>query len=468
LSSPNSFYDPIIRLNNKILNNFIDKSPHKTFSDSPIQMIKPIIPKSRKRVYPRNSDQENKPPIFNGVFESGNIDIVYERSKYIYEITVKHDPGKKQNSQWFFFAVNRIPPGNYLFIISGLRKKSSLMRYGVCPVAFSRNDSLQGIGWQRFGNNVNMWLSSSRPPKSYSISFEFSVKSTDEISFANQFPYTYSDMIRQLHSFSPLFFFNIIGKSHSGVEIPAIFWDCDMMCFRSPINSQSTKNYQNGKPLIILASRIHPGETVSSYAMHGFINTLFNESSESKNLLSSFSFFIVPMMNPDGVICGWQRPAKLGYDMNRVWKTPSRKKHTEAMIILDILDSLCTQRKPLFFLDFHGHAGQWNAFTYGVSNPNVPLNEFESLFPKLMAENCPFFDIEGGCSLSPEGYDTTMRVALHHRYAIPFSYTLEMSYGGCDLLSENHQMVPTDYMNVGECVAYTLSEMFNKWLPPFL
>lgn len=43
----------------------------------------------------------------------------------------------------------------------------------------------------------------------------------------------------------------------------------------------------------------------------------------AKDLLDSFTFLIVPMVNPDGVIHGNSRTNLLGYDINRNWSSHS-------------------------------------------------------------------------------------------------------------------------------------------------
>ena len=51
-------------------------------------------------------------------------------------------------------------------------------------------------------------------------------------------------------------------------------------------------------------SRVHPGESNSSYAMKGIMDFLLSENTLAKILRKSFVFKIIPMMNPDGVRYG--------------------------------------------------------------------------------------------------------------------------------------------------------------------
>jgi murein tripeptide amidase MpaA len=55
---------------------------------------------------------------------------------------------------------------------------------------------------------------------------------------------------------------------------------------------------------IILTSRVHPGETNSSYMMRGILEFLTSNCPEARALRDHFIFKIVPILNPDGVING--------------------------------------------------------------------------------------------------------------------------------------------------------------------
>ena len=73
------------------------------------------------------------------------------------------------------------------------------------------------------------------------------------------------------------------------------------------------------KKVIFLSSRVHPGETVGSFKMRGVINFLCSDNPEAVLLREKFVFKIIPMLNPDGVICGNYRCSLAGCDLNRRW-----------------------------------------------------------------------------------------------------------------------------------------------------
>ena len=59
--------------------------------------------------------------------------------------------------------------------------------------------------------------------------------------------------------------------------------------------------------------------------LQGFLSFLTSTSREAAELRNRFNFFIVPMANPDGVICGNNRTSIAGKDLNRQFILASRE-----------------------------------------------------------------------------------------------------------------------------------------------
>ena len=79
----------------------------------------------------------------------------------------------------------------------------------------------------------------------------------------------------------------------------------------------------NSRKVVVISARVHPGETVGSWMMHGLIEFLTGTSPEARVLRNHFIFKLVPMLNPDGVINGNYRCSLAGVDLNRRWSKPS-------------------------------------------------------------------------------------------------------------------------------------------------
>jgi murein tripeptide amidase MpaA len=80
---------------------------------------------------------------------------------------------------------------------------------------------------------------------------------------------------------------------------------------------QSNGNEIKRKKIVLITSRIHPGEPHASYLAEGLIRFLISDDPNSKMLRKCFIFYIVPMLNPDGVIAGNFRTSYSGKDLNR-------------------------------------------------------------------------------------------------------------------------------------------------------
>lgn len=81
-------------------------------------------------------------------------------------------------------------------------------------------------------------------------------------------------------------------------------------------NHRDATNFRN-KRAICISARVHPGENVSSFVMHGIIDILTGPSLLAKVLRDNFLFFIIPMLNIDGVVVGNYRTNLSAVDLNR-------------------------------------------------------------------------------------------------------------------------------------------------------
>jgi murein tripeptide amidase MpaA len=61
------------------------------------------------------------------------------------------------------------------------------------------------------------------------------------------------------------------------------------------------------KKVVIVTARVHPGETPSSYVCQGFIEFIISDHPIARLLRDHIVFYIVLILNPDGVFLGNQR-----------------------------------------------------------------------------------------------------------------------------------------------------------------
>lgn len=145
-----------------------------------------------------------------------------------------------------------------------------------------------------------------------------------------------------------------------------------------------------GKRTLWVIGRQHPGESMASWWMQGFLRRLLDpDDALARQLLDKAVLHVVPHMNPDGGARGHLRVNAAGKNLNRVWDAPDMETCPEVKLVRDAMDAsgvdLC--------LDVHGdeelpynfiagaegiagwndrHAGLLGAFcrAYVVANPD--------------------------------------------------------------------------------------------------
>mmetsp|Transcript_41330 Transcript_41330/g.62965 ORF Transcript_41330/g.62965 Transcript_41330/m.62965 type:complete len:156 (+) Transcript_41330:962-1429(+) len=145
--------------------------------------------------------------------------------------------------------------------------------------------------------------------------------------------------IKDMADTSPFSFvkFSSIGKSNGGVEIPLM-----------KITNHDKK--KNQKPTIVILGRQHSGETHSSFIIHGMINFLLSRDVLAHILREKLEFWILPMVNPDGIISGNYRCNTQGKDMNRCFfaddDPEAKMRLTEVEHIRSFLEDSFSKKSP--------------------------------------------------------------------------------------------------------------------------
>jgi len=168
----------------------------------------------------------------------------------------------------------------------------------------------------------------------------------------------------------------------------------------------------------MLTSRVHPGETPSSFVFKGFLDFILRKDDpRSINLRKNFVFLLIPMINPDGVYKGHFRTDSKGQNLNRYYHNPQLELQPSVFAIYHLLLyhhhqggvssshdlNNCSSHDHLqitkdsgvaFYVDLHGHVAKRGCFMYG----NYFKNELEQaenmLFPKLVSLNSVYFDFQ--------------------------------------------------------------------------
>lgn len=123
-----------------------------------------------------------------------------------------------------------------------------------------------------------------------------------------------------------------------------------------------------------MTGRIHPGESNSSHVLKGFLEYLCSNEKGACDLRRRTNFYIIPMINPDGVILGNHRTGASGKDLNRMFMQTDRELFPEIYHFKLFSAQMMAKNPFLVSYDFHGHSKKKNTFFYGpaylLSDPN--------------------------------------------------------------------------------------------------
>ena len=196
--------------------------------------------------------------------------------------------------------------------------------------------------------------------------------------------------------------------------------DCDMIIIT---NFGSNPEDIAERPAIILTSRVHPGESNSSFLIEGLIDYLSSNEHGADILRNKFVFKIVPMLNPDGVIIGNYRCSLSGHDLNRQWISPSARLFPEIYSVKAMIRKTLESRDIFMYCDFHGHSRAKNLFMYGCNNTTKERRLKERIFPMLFSKVCDNFSFDNCSFTIHKSKESTARVVMHREFQLVNSFT---------------------------------------------
>lgn len=176
--------------------------------------------------------------------------------------------------------------------------------------------------------------------------------------------------------------------------------------------------------------RQHPGESMASWWMEGFLERLLDpDDAIARHLRQRATFHIVPHMNPDGAIRGHLRCNAAGANLNREWAEPSLTRSPEVYHTLAAMDVSGVD----FCLDVHGD----EELPYNFLSGSEGIPGYESsrlpllceIFAEAYERANPDLQREHGYTVSEPGKAnlTMCTNAVAHRFQCP-AYTLEMPF----------------------------------------
>lgn len=419
--------------------------------------------------------------IFDSYIECGNLEKVHKRSNTEFDLILKPDTNTRRHAHWFMFNVYNKTPGHVKFNILNFMKRKSLIKKGMKPVVYSKTLGLLDL------DNVVYTKTFEDSKEYYTVSFELSFNVHDDIcTFSLCRPYRYTDLlnmfkeIEQVNELQPsveitndtlTYKRNVLCKSLGGLPVYVV-----------TVSSGKDDNSANKKKAAVFTARVHPSETVASYVIESFLIFLIGTSPQAVALRHNFVFKIIPMLNPDGVVCGNSRTSLSGHDLNRVWIDPDPKVDPCVYYTKHFIKNLTKKYEISIYSDFHGHGKKLGSFIYGCNK--IVNGSFASwtkvrLFPRIVAKNTALFAYNNCIfSINPKK-EGTGRVVVWKEIGISNSFTIESSLYG---YHNGEKIVPytlENYTNLGQDIGKSLLEytillkslekdlqLTNGWLKP--
>ena len=454
-----------------VIHNFSHWGDFKSFAsfwDAQVRIVLGVAQQSHQRVIP----VPETGLVFSSDFECGNLARVqrHVQSQYnisqnttqsttVYLLWIEGDT-QSDKRLWFRFAVSGCKERDPLCLrLMNIAPNSRLYRNGMRPVWRAGASQLQ---WTPVEDYTFHLINDERDGE---LSFYVVPKSSFEtIHVAFCVPYSYGDLlchITQWHALVKRSACNIrfeervlcrslderklhlliitsqtekVGKQQQTPQLDAR---------GRPIGSNSSgstpySSFQSGKKVVLISGRVHPGEVTASHAVHGIISFLLSHDPRAAQLREHFIFFVVPMLNPDGVARGFSRLDQNGFNLNRCYNDPVPATQPTVHSLKNVFEHLQTNFRDRFFmyLDFHSHASQQSGFAFGNHLPNN-VQHWNMLYPKLIEilrsnlfdfNTCRF---SKGHMVSKEG---TSRVlfggSLIHSYTIELTHFTDMTTFG--------------------------------------
>uniref|UniRef100_K7FHN3 Cytosolic carboxypeptidase-like protein 5 n=1 Tax=Pelodiscus sinensis TaxID=13735 RepID=K7FHN3_PELSI len=234
------------------------------------------------------------------------------------------------NRSWFYFSVKGGAPGKLIKInIVNMNKQSKLYSQGMSP--FVRTLPVRPR-WERVRERPTFEMLETQFVLSFVHRFLEHRGSTTYFAFCYPFSYTEcQDMLAQLdrrfeecrllsprRSLDSIYYHReLLCRSLDGLRVDLLtVTSCHgMQEEREPrldnlFPEEATPRPHRfaGKKVFFLSSRVHPGETPSSFVFNGFLEFILRGSDPRAQMLRRmFVFKLVPMLNPDGVVRGHYR-----------------------------------------------------------------------------------------------------------------------------------------------------------------
>jgi hypothetical protein len=220
---------------------------------------------------------------------------------------------------------------------------------------------------------------------------------------------------------------------------------------------------EENKTIVWVTARQHPMEAGGSWMAEGMLNWLLGGSPQAAELTRRSVVFLVPFMNPDGVLLGNYRVNSLGMNLNRVWDDPQPEfAPSVAAVEREMESAVASGREIEIFVDFHTWSTKLENFliyTSAEASSTAMAAEIEA-FMELMSEINPDFSADR--AIAGGGTDTRLARPWAFQTLGIQAVTFEGAYQYVDYGPNRGQYMTAErYLALGEAFGKATAEFFH-------
>lgn len=184
-----------------------------------------------------------------------------------------------------------------------------------------------------------------------------------------------------LEDYQELFDVSVAGYSENGVEIPLV-------------------SFGQGEKKVLIWSQMHGNESTTTKALFDFFKFITSNKQTTKTLLSKHTFYVLPMLNPDGA-AKYTRENANGVDLNRDAQDLSQG---ESKVLRSIFDTL----QPDLCLNMHDQRS-----IFGIVGPKPATLSFLAPSADVLKTITPSRKVAMGLIVKMKNY-----INAHHHNQI--------------------------------------------------
>ncbi|XP_053858119.1 cytosolic carboxypeptidase-like protein 5 [Vidua macroura] len=322
-----------------------------------------------------------------------------------------HTEYENGNRSWFYFSVRGGAPGKLIKLhILNMNKQSRLYAQGMTP--FVRTLPVRPR-WERIRQRPSFQVVETQFVLSFVHRFLEHRGATTYFAFCYPFSYTEcQDMLAQLDGR-----FQDCRHMSPSSPLDSVYYHRELLCHSLdklrvdlltitschgmqekreprldklfPDTSTPRPHCFTGKRVFFLSSRVHPGETPSSFVFNGFLDFILREEDPRAQMLRRmFVFKLIPMLNPDGVLRGHYRTDSRGVNLNRQYLHPDAELHpavygAKAVLLYHHIHSRVLPGSP----DWRTFVSPLSTSPLSMKSPNCPVPAVEAALSELEKTN---------------------------------------------------------------------------------